>query len=38
MPYIAGAQLKVLPGAGNLSMLESPRVVAEGIDQFVRRL
>lgn len=38
MPYIAGAQLIVLPGVGHLSMLESPQAVAQAIQQFVRRL
>jgi len=38
MPYIAGAQLKVLPGVGHLSMLESPWAVAQAIEQFVTRL
>lgn len=35
MPHIAGAQLKVLPGVGHLSMLESPQAVAQEIEQFV---
>jgi pimeloyl-ACP methyl ester carboxylesterase len=38
MPYIAGAQLKVLPGVGHLSMLESPQAVAQATEDFVTRL
>ena len=38
LPYIAGAQLTVLPGVGHLSMLESPRAVAQAIEQFVTTL
>lgn len=38
LPKIAGAELRLLPGTGHLSPLESPREVARCIDRFVAPL
>jgi pimeloyl-ACP methyl ester carboxylesterase len=38
LPYIPGAQLRVLPEAGHLPMLEAPERVAQAIREFVSTL
>ena len=38
LPRIAGARLEVLPGAGHLSMLESPEAIARAIASFIATL
>jgi pimeloyl-ACP methyl ester carboxylesterase len=38
IPLIQGSRLKVVPGAGHLSMLEAPGPVADLIRQFVSKL
>jgi pimeloyl-ACP methyl ester carboxylesterase len=38
LPFIAGAQLQLLPRTGHLSMLEAPETVAHAIRHFVSAL
>jgi 3-oxoadipate enol-lactonase len=38
LPHITGARLQVLSGAGHLSMLETPQLVAQAIEHFIAKL